>query len=134
MTKEFILKSLLPYKNNPETCGYDGTNCVYITNDGTSFYERLLLFLRINKIKKCAIGQYMKPGPWQYFKGSASSLFDYYEENEIMTDEWLSQNISHDVANSMQNYHDTLARNNGIDNYHLQKLERYTGFKLDELR
>ena len=48
MTKEFILKSLLPYKQNPELCGHNGSVCVYLTEDN----------------KKCVIGQYMKEGEW----------------------------------------------------------------------
>ena len=117
MTKEFIIKSLLPYKENPDLCGYNGKNCVYLTEDN----------------KKCAIGQYMKPGPWQNIQGSVTTLFHEHEEIDIMTDEWLKQNVTEAAANAMQEYHDSIAKGYEI-HFAVGKLEQYTGFNLNELK
>lgn len=62
MTRDFIINSLLPYKDDPSKCGLDGTRmlypCMYLTHEG----------------KKCAVGQYLKPGEWQQFAGPADSI------------------------------------------------------------
>ena len=135
MTKEFILKTLLPYKENPELCGFEDDNCKYLTNDN----------------KTCAIGQYMLTGPWQHEVSTASTLFDKYKIQNItiMTEEWLEQNIPYDVANEMQQYHDSIAyikrdnenynipninRINNTNNVIISNLEKLTGFELNELK
>lgn len=125
MTKEFLLKSLLPYKNDPSLCGYNDGDCVYLTKDN----------------KTCAIGQHMKPGPWQHKIASASTLFKSYGEKKIMTKEWLNQSIPHEVADKMQQYHDVIAYSSrfhddrkNIINQHVDSLEKMTGFDLKELK
>jgi len=117
MTKEFLLKTLLPYKNNRELCGYNGLNCLYLTDDK----------------KKCAIGQYMKEGHWQHTQVGVSALFEKYTEKEIMSDEWVNQNIPLEVAVAMQGYHDSIAQNNIISKFYIDKLVYHTGFDLKEL-
>lgn len=125
MTKEFIIKSLLPYKENPSLCGYNDGDCVYLTEDK----------------KTCAIGQYMKTGHWQHKIASASTLFKSYGEKKIMKKEWLNQSIPHEVADKMQQYHDQIAYSSkynedrkNIINQHVDSLEKMTGFILDELK
>lgn len=121
MTKEFLIKSLLPYKNDPSLCGYNYGNCVYLTEDN----------------KKCAIGQYMKKGYWQSSIERVNTLLS--TDNKIkkyMKAEWCKQNIPHDVATYMQYYHDHIANNNSkisINNI-VDKLENITGFDLNELK
>jgi hypothetical protein len=117
MTKKFLLKSLLPYKNGTKPFGYNGKHCEYITADGNT----------------CAIGQYMKSGPWQLRTMGVQSLFMAEHECEIMTDEWLKEEVPIDVAVNMQRYHDILARNSNVL-YVVNRLEKITGFKLPELR
>lgn len=120
MTREFILKSLLPYKEDPARCGYDpaSTNCMYLTPDG----------------KKCAVGQYLNPGKWQLFMGSVKPLFANYGTG-ILTDEAREQKIPIEVWESMQAYHDKLAKGHSIlTDDDLDDLERETGYKFPELR
>lgn len=123
MTKEFLIKSLLPYKENPQLCGYEnGKGCVYLTKDG----------------RKCAIGQYIKENVDTTDIGDVTELFEEYKPFNIMTDEWLKQNVSRQIAINMQLYHDFIA---GDMNYtHIQinnvvnELENLTGFNLDKLK
>jgi hypothetical protein len=117
MTKEFILKSLLPYKHNPEICGHNGSVCVYLTNDN----------------KKCAIGQYMKEGEWQKSTEGVRVLFEEYLEEDIMTDEWCKENIPLKVAEAMQGYHDTFKVFTLLQEEYVDSLEKLTGFDLKEL-
>jgi hypothetical protein len=117
MTKKFLLKTLLPYKQNPDLCGYNGTMCVYTTNDN----------------KSCAIGQYMKPGPWQKEAMDVGSLFKKYKEKDIMSEEWCKQRIPKRIQIELQIFHDNIARNYEND-YVIRSIENLTGFNLDELK
>lgn len=116
MTKKFLIKSLLPYKKGTKPFGYDGLHCVYLTDYNNT----------------CAIGQYMKPGPWQYRTGGVQTLFLSENEQNIMTDEWLKQKVPIKVAMRMQGYHDTLSRHGSVHHI-VEDLEKLTGFKLPEL-
>jgi hypothetical protein len=121
MTKQFILDTLLPYKNDQTllSLSLSGTGCSYLNNEG----------------KKCAIGKYMKEGPWQTFSGWAVELFRINDEKNIMSQEWLDQQIPIKVALNMQQYHDLIALNDSkksIDNV-ISNLEQLTGFKFPEL-
>lgn len=116
MTKKFILDTLLPYKENPETCGDNGKGCVYLTEDN----------------KTCAIGKHMKPGDWQNYSNNVSALFKKYKQKDIMSEEWCKQRIPYKVAEYMQLYHDNIAR--GFNNMYVVKLlEKHTGFNLNKL-
>lgn len=119
MTREFILKSLLPYKEDPSKCGYNPTSetCVYLTPDG----------------KKCAVGQYLKTGEWQQYIGSASDMLKTYGD-EILTDEAKDQQIPIGVWDSMQMYHDRLAIGSSMLFDALYRLEAITEYKFPELR
>ena len=48
--KAFILKTLLPYKEDNKKCATDGTFCVYLSKKNGN---------------KCAVGLWMKKGEWQ---------------------------------------------------------------------
>lgn len=117
MTKEFIIKTLLPYKNDNSLCAYEFGDCEYLTKEG----------------KKCAIGKHMKKGMWQSFHGTVIDLFLNHKENTIMTKKWLKQNIPLNVAHSMQRYHDRTATRSNINEIVLD-LEIKTGFDLNELK
>lgn len=117
MTKNFIIETLLPYKQNPEICGFNGKNCVYLTEDK----------------KTCAIGKHMKPGMWQNFDGGVSLLFKNHKQKNIMSEEWCKQRIPYKVSAYIQQYHDNIARGYS-NNSTVKTLEEYTGFNLDELR
>jgi len=72
--KEFILNTLLPYKEDLSLRGVkegkEGTNnCCYLTDDG----------------KKCAVGKHMKKGPWQYSSLSVKTLLESYDGSKILT-------------------------------------------------
>lgn len=125
MTKEFLIKSLLPYKENNELCALNGSKCVYLTNDN----------------KKCAIGQYMIPGEWQKYPNGVELLFDKFPEKDIMTDEWIEQNVAPNCAAQMQIYHDNISfyechpvTYSVIINGAVSQLESMTGFNLNELK
>jgi hypothetical protein len=94
--KNFVLKTLLPYKEDPSTCGYDkGKNvCKYLTKEG----------------KKCALGKWMKKGPWQDSGKDAYGVLDEYTQEEILLKPALEMNFSQDVWENIQDYHDKIAQ------------------------
>lgn len=122
MTKEFIIESLLPYKENPSLCGYENGWCMYLTSDG----------------RKCAIGQYMKKGKWQSFNDVRVDklLTTDNKVKRYMNALWCKQNIPNVVALYMQQYHDQIAGN--FSKYEINTivgcLENNTGFNLNELK
>ena len=122
MTQEFILDTLLPYKENPKLCGYDYKNeeCCYLTKDG----------------KKCAVGKHMKEGPWQNYSNSFEELIESYTPEEFLTDEAFEQNIPTYVWQAMQEYHDFLATDSIKDtiNDKVNFIEKETGFDLSPLK
>lgn len=129
MTKEFILETLLPYKEDVSLCSTESGICVYLTTDG----------------RKCAVGKHLIDGPAQSYSGNVYSLDGRYCLNDILTEEAKEQNIPLLVWNSIQCYHDKLSylykcksdylqyRINGV-NEALDNLEESTNFKFPELR
>src|SRR6478752_232003 len=95
MTREFILNTLLPYKEDPSTCATNAFgNCMYLDDKG----------------RKCALGKHMKEGPWQLEENkNINTLSDEYTLNHMLTDEALDQNISIDIWSTIQSYHDRIA-------------------------
>jgi hypothetical protein len=123
MTREFILNTLLPYKQDPTTCAIDGTNCLYLTKDG----------------KKCAVGKHLIDGEHQNIKSWVYVLNDKYDLNNILTKEAKKQEIPLKVWGIMQSYHDKIATEQSFHNFHIindvvNKLEEETGFKFPELK
>jgi hypothetical protein len=113
MTKQFILDTLLPYKKNKALISIDPNGrCYYLSDDG----------------RKCAIGKHMKEGEWQNYIGDVSDLFRGYSENNIMSQEWIDQQIPLEVADNMQKYHDSMC-----DYQTVSDLEELTGYNLSEL-
>jgi hypothetical protein len=96
----------------------------YLTNDG----------------KKCAVGKHMKEGTWQFFGGDVTGLFNLYKPEQVLTEEALEQNLSLEVWQIMQNYHDDLSKSIAIStisprtiDYSVEELEKQTGFLFPEL-
>lgn len=93
-TQQFILNTLLPYKNNKELRAFNDelTRCCYLTKDG----------------KKCTIGQYLKDGEWQQFRGSVFGLNKKYGLENILKEQALKQNLDLKTWELIQDYHDWL--------------------------
>ena len=115
--REFILDTLLPFKENPSTCAYENGNCVYLAENDN----------------KCAIGKHMKEGGWQLSIGGFSELLADYEKEDFLTNEALEQNLTNDEWSYIQGYHDKLA-DTGKIGISLVTLERKTGLKFPELK
>lgn len=122
MTREFILNTLLPYKEDRNNCGFDSKTgqCFYKSSDG----------------KRCAVGKHLTDGEHLEYGGSVIDLFVNYDKNIILTKEALDQNIPDDVWNYMQDYHDSIATNRksiAVINSIVEVLENTTNFKFPEL-
>lgn len=118
MTREFILDTLLPYKQDPSTCAIDGLSCLYLTPDG----------------RKCAVGKHLKEGEWQNKGGHAIDLFNTWGEEAVLTEEALAQNIPLEIWILIQRCHDALAHKDLVSyNDDVCMLEEATGFKFPEL-
>lgn len=119
-TKQFILKTLLPYKEDANNCAYMEGRCKYLTEDG----------------KKCAIGQHMKEGEWQDFEGDVRNLLIEYNRSHIFTEEFLSHDLDLELMVNMQQYHDYTTdkpAKKHIDNV-VKMIELKLGIDLDELK
>ena len=114
--RQFIMDTLLPYKEDPSKCAIVGGKCKYLTEDG----------------KKCAIGKHMKEGVWQYYTTPIFSFVDKLED--ILTEEALAQNISLLEWVFIQKYHDFMT-SNPIENMNkiVSILEDKTDLKFPEL-
>ncbi len=120
MTREFILNTLLPYKEDPSTCGYDKETekCYYLTKDG----------------RKCAVGKHMIEGEHQSSPDSIVYLTEQKSLDKYLTQEAIEQNLSLNVWAIMQEYHDKIAISaDKTINNKAAKLERVTGLKFPEL-
>ncbi len=119
MTREFILDTLLPYKENPSICGInDNGNCLYVTNNHN----------------KCAVGKHLIEGEHQYFEGDVYGIDTEYNLNNILTEEAQKQNIPLHIWDLMQSYHDSIAKGrlNKINTIVID-LEKQTNFEFPEL-
>lgn len=119
MTRNFILKTLLPYKENRKLCASQYGQCMYLTEDG----------------RKCAVGMHLKQGEWQKFIGDVEGLDDEYSLEQILLAKARKQQIPLKVWEHMQSYHDALSVEEKPSNIRLivERLEKSTGFKFEEL-
>ncbi len=124
MTKEFILNTLVPYKQDKTLCANVDNACYYLTDDN----------------RKCAVGKHLIDGEHQTLMGDVYALNDKYGLNNILTIEAKEQEIPIDVWKQIQLYHDSIF-NDMSKYYNLNKiegvitsLEELTGFRFDELR
>jgi hypothetical protein len=118
--KQFILDTLLPYKNNPATCAIDGVKCTYLTEDG----------------RKCAVGKHMKKGKWQNSIKSPCGLDSSFGLDNILKKRAVEQGFTIFQWSSIQMYHDYVARNMGRStiNHEVKRLEESLGIELTELK
>ena len=120
--KNFILKTLLPYKKDPSICGYDKQKeeCLYLTSSGN----------------KCALGRWMKKGEWQYFDNGVECLIQEYRLNDILLKRARDMNFNIDTWDLIQEYHDEMVLKYDKDyiNECVQQLEKQLGIELPELK
>ena len=89
MTKEFILNTLIKYKEDRSKCASLGkVSCVY---------------LHLKTGNKCAVGEHLIDGEHQHFNGSVDRLFDKYGFG-ILTQEAQEKQIPVNVWMEMQQY------------------------------
>lgn len=117
MTREFILNTLLPYKEDVSKCAYENSFCKYLTNDG----------------RKCAVGKHLIDGDHQRFEGSVGQLVNKYGWY-VFTKEAQDQKINLTAWSTMQRYHDSLSQTHRASNMIVDYLEKLTGFEFPELR
>lgn len=118
--RKFILDTLLPYKKDRKTCAMQDNLCVYLTEDG----------------RKCALGQHMKPGPWQKSESGVYGVFEKYGSEEVLTKKAFDQKLENIVWNKIQAYHDNLSSEHLMKGLRriVDDLEIHTGVKFPELR
>lgn len=117
-TRQFIVDTLLPYKENKDNCAVLNNNCYYLDEKG----------------RRCALGKHLKEGEWLSYGLPARNLFKKYTK-KILTDEAKSHKISIKIWGIIQEYHDAL----GLElkpeylTSALERLEAQTGLKFPEL-
>jgi len=120
MTREFILNTLLPYKEDPSTCAFDKETekCYYLTKDG----------------RKCAVGKHMIEGEHQSSADSIVYLTEQKSLDKYLTQEAIEQNIPLVVWETMQDYHDKVASGASKTSINLKlgSLEFASKFKFPE--
>jgi len=118
--RQFILDTLLPYKEDRSTCAIDKETkfCMYLTDDG----------------RKCAVGKHMKEGSWQQYTGDAITLLNKFTACEILKEEAFNMDISDEGWKLIQLYHDNLSLNRVAQtNKYVRALEGYFETDLEEL-
>ena len=124
--KEFVLKTLLPYKEDPSKCasvttteyGINSDRCMYLTEDG----------------RKCAVGVWMNEGEWQKSFKSARELLNEYPQDKVLKKEALEMNLTLSEWQLLQSYHDTLAHHPRHINNRVKIIENILEIKLPELK
>ena len=118
--RQFVLDTLLPYKEDPQTCGYEHGSCCYLTDNG----------------KMCALGKHMNPGPWQDSLNDAEMVLLEYGKEEVLTEEALSYNIDEEGWRLIQLYHDSIAvgHSRAIRGTNVDLIETHFNLKFPELR
>lgn len=121
MRKEFILNTLIKYKEDRSKCASNGVvNCVYLHPETGN---------------KCAVGEHLIDGEHQQFAGSVDRLFEKYGCG-ILTQEAQEQQIPVNVWMEMQQYHDSIAyygpKSKELPHI-VERLELKTGFEFPEL-
>jgi hypothetical protein len=114
--RQFILDTLLPYKQDRNLCGYEGEDCMYLTLDG----------------RMCAVGKHMREGEWQYSSDTIKHLVNTYTMSTILTENAVQVGLTLDEWELLQNYHDNLARGHGV-HWAVSNLEKVTNLKFPEL-
>ena len=117
--KQFILDTLLPYKQDPTTCAIDGA-CKYLTEDG----------------RKCAVGKHMKKGKWQTKVMDVDSIDRKFGLDKVLKKSALKQGFTIEQWGLIQGYHDKCASYSHIEvmNFRVEKLEESLNITLTELK
>lgn len=117
-TRQFILDTLLPYKENPNNCAMEENKCLYLDSQG----------------RKCAVGKHLVEGVHQSYTGSLSGLLKHYGEN-IFTEEAKSHHIPKELWSAMQDYHDSIALElePRYKAYAIERIESLSKFEFPEL-
>ena len=117
--KQFILDTLLPYKQDPKTCAMDGV-CKYLTEDG----------------RKCAVGKHMKKGKWQTKVMGIIGIDNIYSLDKVLKKSALRQEFTIEQWQLIQRYHDKCASysDKGLMNFIVEKLEEALNITLIELK
>ena len=117
--KQFILETLLPYKQDPTTCAIDGA-CKYLTEDG----------------RKCAVGKHMKKGKWQTKVMGVVDMDREFGLDKVLKKSALKQGFTVEQWELIQRYHDKCASYSHIEvmNYRVEKLEESLNIDLTELK
>ena len=118
--KQFILDTLLPYKEDPTTCAIDGVKCLYLTKDG----------------RKCAVGKHMKKGKWQTEFMDVRDVDREFSLDKVLKKSALKQGFTVEQWHLIQRYHDKCANYSHIDvmNFRVEKLEESFNIDLTELK
>ena len=117
--KQFILDTLLPYKQDPTTCAIDGA-CKYLTEDG----------------RKCAVGKHMKKGKWQTKVMGVVDMDREFGLDKVLKKSALKQGFTVEQWELIQRYHDKCANYSHIEvmNFRVEKLEESLNITLTELK
>ena len=118
--KQFILDTLLPYKEDPTTCAIDGDSCVYLTEDG----------------RKCAVGKHMKKGRWQEVITDVIGINREFGIEKVLKKSALKQGFTIEQWGHIQRYHDKCADYSDIEvmNFRVELLEESLNIDLTELK
>lgn len=119
--RQFILDTLLPYKNDPSLCAVDEEgNCVYLTKEG----------------KKCALGVHMNNGVWQSMDMDAKGVLVRFGEHKVLKKEALEQKLTIEEWDLIQGCHDSFAKDTFIllKNKTIERLEKDTDLSFPELK
>ena len=120
--KQFILDTLLPYKEDPTTCAIGDAKCMYLTEDG----------------RKCAVGKHMKKGKWQEskFNLSVEAISNCYGLEKVLKKSALKQELTVQQWGYIQSYHDYVAmgRRDTLINNQVKRLEESLNIDLTELK
>ena len=126
--KEFILGTLLPYKNDPTLCAIDEKigSCKYLTKDG----------------KMCAVGKHLnndsihyKEIIVQFLTAGVTTLNNHFNLSNILKKEVLKYNLKTYQWELIQIIHDNYAVN-GVSTHNstVTELEVALEINLEELR
>ena len=118
--RSFILKTLLPYKEDSSTCAFENKSCKYLDSKG----------------RKCAVGRWMKVGVWQKYQKTITRLVDDHKLEDILLKPALDMSFSTKEWCKIQEYHDSISTDEGCFtiNRKVEELESLFGIKLPELQ
>ena len=125
--KEFALSQIAPYYKNPETCGFNGDTCTYLTNDGRMCVAgKNLNEWALNKYKDEAL-----LGINSIFEQNSEDDFDDYGGQELVFKEEVVGVLTNQEWQQLQILHDKIAKQQSI-NIAISELYLFTLEELEE--